>query len=300
MTEERRGGFLSRWLDFGRDRTLSVPPASTAPKPVVRRGIYLLPALFTVGNMALGFFSLIKSVNHEFSAAATAVIFGHVLDIFDGVVARLTRTSSRFGIELDSLADWMTFSIAPAFLMYELVLQNNKSWGFAIAVLFVICGALRLARFNLKAQMGESAPGHFTGLPTPAAGGMLAIFALLYDVVEFGKPIGRSLKLVMNQVPVFYEAVPAVMLLLSLLMVSDVRYAKFRVQNLLRPRGMRALVLTILSILMIWVYPQNTIFILYVSYIVWGLVDYFVGRPLRRPGPVRATEAEDQIDHYGK
>ena len=294
-----RFGLLSRLLGLRGEGYPNMPPASTAPVPPVRRGIYLLPALFTVGNMALGFFALIKSVGHEFSAAATAILFGHVLDIFDGAVARLTRTSSRFGIELDSLADWMTFCIAPSFLMYEMVLKDNRSWGFPIALLFVICGALRLARFNLKAQMGEAPPSFFTGLPTPAAGGVWAIFALLYDVMELGKPI-RSFKLVMNQVPVFYEVVPAVMLLLSLLMVSDVRYAKFRTQNLLRPRSMRALVLTILAVLMIWVYPQNTIFILYVSYIVWGLVDYFLGRSLRRPSTPHASDSEEHVDHYGK
>lgn len=291
---------IARLVRIVRQRHAAVPPASTAPVPPVRRGIYLLPALFTIGNLSLGFLALIKTVSHQFSAAATAILIGHVLDIFDGTVARLTRTSSRFGIELDSLADWMTFCIAPSFMMYELVLKNNRSWGFAIALLFVICGALRLARFNLKAHMGEATPSHFTGLPTPAAGGVLAIFALLYDVMELGKNI-RSLPMVMNQVPVFYDIVPAVMLLLSFLMVSDVRYAKFRTQSLLRPRSMRALVLTILAVLMIWVYPQNTLFILYVSYIVWGLVDYFLGRPLGRPAPTPpAHESEDAVDHYGK
>jgi CDP-diacylglycerol--serine O-phosphatidyltransferase len=181
--------------------------------------------------------------------------------------------------------------------MYEWVLKANKSWGFAIALLFVICGALRLARFNLKAQLGEPSRGYFTGLPTPAAGGVLAIFALLYDIQEIGRDI-RSLKVVMNQVPVFIEVVPAVMLLLSLLMVSDVQYAKFRVQNLLRPRGLRALVITALAMLMIWVYPQNMILILYVSYILWGIVGYFVVHP-RRP-ETTVSEKGDPLDSYGK
>jgi CDP-diacylglycerol--serine O-phosphatidyltransferase len=273
-----------------------MPPASTAPKPRLRQGIYLIPALFTLGNMGLGFFALVKTTVHEFSAAATAVIVAHVLDVMDGRVARWTRTDSKFGVELDSLADWISFGIAPAFMMYELVLRENRLWGFPVALLFVICGGLRLARFNLKAHMGENKTPHFVGLPIPAAGGMLAIFALLYDILELGTPV-RTLKVVMNQVPAFYDFVPAIMFLLSLLMVSEVRYSSFKQLNLLRPRSMRALVVTMLALLMIYVYPQNTIFILYVSYIVWGLVDYFVRRPRRdKNEPTQGY----QHDTYGK
>ncbi len=297
MTHVPSRSFLQKIFDVRRERNPQLPEASSAPKPPARRGIYILPSLLTLGNMGLGFFAIAKAENQEFSAAATAILVGHVFDIFDGVVARLTRTSSRFGIELDSLADWMTFCIAPAFLMYEMVLKGNHVWGFPIALLFVICGALRLARFNLKAQMGEPSSGFFVGLPTPAAGGVLAIFALLYDILEIGKPI-RSLRLVMIQVPVFYQIVPAVMLLLSLLMVSNVRYAKFRVQGLLRPRGLRSLVILVLALLMVWVYPQNMIFILYVSYIIWGIVGYFVVRP--RTAEPAATVKTDPLDTYGK
>ncbi len=274
-----------------------VPPASTAPKPRLRQGIYLLPSLFTVGNMALGFFALIKTLNHQFSAAATAIIVAHALDVLDGRIARLTKSDSKFGVELDSLADWISFGIAPAFMMYELVLKQNRLWGFPISLLFVVCGALRLARFNIKAHMGAAKTAHFVGLPIPAAGGMLAIFALLYDILEVGRPV-RTLKVVMNQVPAFYEFVPAIMFLLSLLMVSEVRYSSFKQVNLLRPRTMRALVLTLMVLLMIYVYPQNTIFIFYVSYIIWGLVDYFL-RP-QAGERVEQPAAGYHQDNYGK
>ncbi|HRY29235.1 MAG TPA: CDP-diacylglycerol--serine O-phosphatidyltransferase [Elusimicrobiota bacterium] len=273
-----------------------LPPPSTAPKPRLRQGIYMLPTLFTVGNMALGFFSLIKTMAHEFSAAATAVIVAHVLDILDGRVARLTKTESKFGIELDSLADWISFGIAPAFMMYELVLKQNRLWGFPVALLFVICGGLRLARFNIKAHMGEAKTPYFVGLPIPAAGGMLAIFTLLYDILEVGKPV-RTLKVVMKQVPAFYDFVPAIMFVLALLMVSQVRYSSLKQINLLRPRTMRALVFTLVAILMIYVYPQNTIFILYVSYIGWGMIDYFL-RHVRKERPENAPGY--QHDTYGK
>ncbi|MBK8871275.1 MAG: CDP-diacylglycerol--serine O-phosphatidyltransferase [Elusimicrobia bacterium] len=295
MSETQKRSLLHILFDIRGERVPTLPAASSAPRPPMRRGIYILPSLFTLGNMGLGFYSLTQTVRQEYSAAATAILIGHVLDILDGVVARLTHTSSRFGVELDSLADWMTFVIAPAFLMYEMVLKNNPSWGFVLSVLFVICGALRLARFNLKAHLGEPSTGYFTGLPTPAAGGVLAIFALLYSIQEVGRPI-RSLGLVMKQVPVFYEVVPAVMLLLSLLMVSNVRYAKFRVAGLLRPRGLRALVISVLVLLMIWVYPQNMIFILYVSYIGWGVVSFFLRPRMGAPPKVK----DDPLDSYGK
>jgi CDP-diacylglycerol--serine O-phosphatidyltransferase len=260
----------------------------------------VVPALFTLGNMALGFYSMVRSAAGEYNAAATAILVGHVLDMLDGRVARWTRTSSRFGVELDSFADLVTFCVSPAFLMYELVLKNNRVWGFPMALLFVICGTLRLAKFNLKAQMGEEGKStYFSGLPTPAAGGMLAIFALLYDVLELGRPI-RSMKVVMYQIPYFYEFVPAIMFVLSMLMVSEVRYSTFKTVNLLRPRSMRALILTLMVLMMIYVYPQNTIFIFYVAYIVWGVVDaLFLKRLRARMAPRPRTEGY-QHDNYGK
>jgi CDP-diacylglycerol--serine O-phosphatidyltransferase len=264
--------------------------------PRVRRGIYIIPALFTLGNMALGFFALVKTVSGEVSTAALAILGGHILDIFDGRVARWTKTVSRFGVELDSLADWITFIIAPAFMMYEIVLKQNRLWGFPIALLFVICGALRLARFNLKAQMGDTKSSHFTGLPTPAAGGFLAIFALLHDIIQREAPV-RSLPWLMNQMPLFYHLVPLIMLALSLLMVSGVRYSSFKQVNLLRPRSLRALILSFMVLLMVFVYPQNTIFIFYFSYVVWGVGDYFLGRSRRKKVEPKAGYHHD---NYGK
>jgi hypothetical protein len=153
--------------------------------------------------MGLGFFAITKAENQEFSAAATAILVGHVFDIFDGVVARLTRTSSRFGIELDSLADWITFGIAPAFLMYEMVLKANHAWGFAIAVLFVICGALALGAVQPEGSIGGTLVRDFLPDCRPRRPGVFwPSSRLLYDILEIGKPI-RSLQLVMNQVPVF-------------------------------------------------------------------------------------------------
>ncbi len=277
---------------------VDVPPASTAPRPQLRQGIYLLPSLFTLANLGLGFFSMIKTVQHSFGVAATCILVCHILDILDGRVARWSRSESKFGVELDSMADWMSFGVAPAFMMYELLLKDVRPWGFPVALFFVICGALRLVRFNLKAHMGESKTPYFVGLPIPAAGGALAIFALLYEIVELEKP-ANTFKIIMSQVPHIYNFVPAIMVILSLLMVSEVRYSTFKGVNLLKPRSMHALVLTLLTVLMMYSYPQNTIFILYSIYIVWGLIDYFWpggGARGKRPESITAYEH----DTYGK
>jgi CDP-diacylglycerol--serine O-phosphatidyltransferase len=202
----------------------------------------------------------------------------------DGRVARWTNTTSDFGIELDSLADFLTFCVAPAFMMYVMVLQDLHPWGFPVAILFVACGAMRLAKFNVKAGTEEGKASHFTGLPTPAAGGMLAIFALLYTAIEMDRPM-RSLKVVTAQMPLFHRFVPAIMFVLAILMVSNVRYTTFKGVNLLRPRSLRALVLIAMTALMVYVYPQNMVFIFYVAYISWGLVEYFLLGRSRHPTP---------------
>ena len=258
-------------------------PSNGAKKPP--RGIYIIPALFTLGNLSLGFFSLTRTLTRDFIPAATAVIIGHILDVFDGRVARWTNTASSFGVELDSLADLLTFVVSPAFLMYELVLRDVHPWGFPVALLYVGCGAMRLAKFNTKAHSGEGKSSHFIGLPTPAAGGMLAIFALLYTALELDRPI-RSLKVVSDQMPLFFKFVPAIMFLLAILMVSNVQYSTFKNVKLLRPRSLRALVLIAMTAMMIYVYPQNMVFIFYISYIGWGIVEYFLlGRSRRPPTP---------------
>lgn len=257
----------------------------------LRRGVYLVPTLFTLGNLSMGFYSLTQSLEKNFIAAATAILVGQILDVFDGRIARWTNTTSSFGVELDSLADFLTFCVAPSFLMYQLALKSVAPWGLPIAILFAVCGALRLAKFNTKAHSGEGKSSHFIGLPTPAAGGVLAIFALLHTALELDKPM-RNIKMVTAQMPLFYKFVPAIMFILAILMVSNVQYSTFKGAKLLRPRSLRTLVLVAMTVLMIYVYPQNMIFIFYVSYIGWGLVEYFLLGRSRRPSTPDTKSAQ--------
>lgn len=248
----------------------------TKPDPTPRRGVYLVPSMLTVGNMALGFYAIVMSFDEQYFKGATAIIAAHVLDIFDGRIARWTRTTSRFGIEFDSLADWVSFGIAPAVMIYTLALSQYGKWGFLLAFFFVVCGALRLARFNIKAHEGTPATPttHFVGLPIPAAGGAIAVFILLYEMWLEGRT-AKTFKIVMSEIPILYQAIPLIVFTLSLLMVSNVRYSSFKRMKLLRPRSVRTLLLLLFAAFMIYAYPHNTIFIMYAAYILWGVADYF-------------------------
>ena len=236
-----------------------------------KTGSVVLPSLFTIANMAFGFFSIISASERNYVLAAWFVIMSYVMDMLDGRIARLVHGESSFGVEIDSLSDWMSFGIAPAYLMYNFVLKDYGFWGYPVAFLYVLCGALRLARFNLKAHFGESSKVYFQGLPIPAAAGILASFVLAYSMLEAEGNV-RSIRLVMDQMPFIYGITPFIMIALALLMVSSVPYAAFKQGNMLNPKSMQGL-LVILSILfMIAAYPQDALFFFFSLYAVSGLL----------------------------
>jgi len=144
----------------------------------LRQGVYLIPSLFTAGNIMCGFFSILSTFNGNYVQAALFIIFANILDGVDGYAARLTKTTSQFGVELDSLADVVSFGLAPAILVYYWALVPWGNWGWLAACTYVVCGALRLARFNVQARSG--AKSHFVGLPIPAAAEMIVSTVLLY------------------------------------------------------------------------------------------------------------------------
>jgi len=187
---------------------------TTHPKPHrgVRRGIYVLPALFTVGNVFCGYLSLDFAVKGDFYRAAFLVFVAAFLDGLDGRVARMTNTTSAFGEQLDSLADVVSFGLAPAFLVYRWGLVEFDRLGLAASFLFLVCGACRLARFNVQVHVVDKR--YFVGLPIPAAAGALCaliwIFPTPLPTLEL-----RSIFL-------------CVTILLSFLMVSTFRYRSFK------------------------------------------------------------------------
>ncbi|MDD9950503.1 MAG: CDP-diacylglycerol--serine O-phosphatidyltransferase [Zetaproteobacteria bacterium] len=144
--------------------------------------VYVLPNLITAGNLFFGYFSIIKSMQGDFMWAAAAILLASVFDILDGRVARLTNATSEFGVQFDSLCDLVSFGLAPAIALYRFSLYQSGRVGWIFCFIFLACGALRLARFNVQSSIGK-ANGDFTGLPIPMAAGVVACFiAFMVDV----------------------------------------------------------------------------------------------------------------------
>jgi len=148
----------------------------------LKKGVFLIPSLFTAGNLMCGFFSIIVAFHGEYVNAALLILLANVFDGVDGYVARLTRSTSQFGIEFDSLADVVSFGVAPAVLVYLWALVPWGNWGWLAASTYVVCGALRLSRFNVQAQ--GAAKNHFVGLPIPAAAQMITSSVILYNFLD--------------------------------------------------------------------------------------------------------------------
>ncbi|MDR1862507.1 MAG: CDP-diacylglycerol--serine O-phosphatidyltransferase [Treponema sp.] len=239
----------------------------------LKKGIYILPSFFTCANMAFGVLSMVSSVDGYFMRAAWTLVFALGCDILDGRIARMTHTTSDFGLELDSLSDLVSFGIAPAMMIYQLALRNMGRVGVAIAVLFILCSALRLARFNVMAQRNIPLE-NFKGLPTPASAGVLVSFVLSYELlVPEGTALNfRTIDLLQKQMPAFFKAMPIVMVALSFLMVSNVPYYSFKRLKFSRPAAIRMLVMVIVLVLLIAVYPQNIFFIIFTVYALSGIL----------------------------
>ncbi len=241
------------------------------------RGIYLLPSLFTAGNLSAGFLSVIFSIQGNYTLAAWAIIFAILMDAVDGRVARWTRATSTFGVEFDSLADLISFGVAPAILMYQMVLHTMHKPGIAIALFYVLAGGLRLARFNVKSLNGEPS-SEFTGLPIPAGAGMLASFALSYELFVIGQEgLARHyIPIVMDKMPFFMKMIPVFMVVIAALMVSTVPYMAFKKLKMDRPKSLQIITLILIGIILIITYPQNTIFIIFLGYLLSGIAGYLL------------------------
>ncbi|MCP3978958.1 MAG: CDP-diacylglycerol--serine O-phosphatidyltransferase [bacterium] len=180
--------------------------------PRLRRGIYLLPTSFTVANMFCGYWSLVLASTGATERAAVLIIVAIFLDGLDGRIARLTRTSSAFGVQFDSMADIVSFGVAPALLAYYWVLRPLGRLGWLIGFLFVVCGAMRLARFNIRTDTAERR--HFSGLPSPMAAAVLACVVFAFP----DAPLEG-----------WFPTVAAVSIsALGLLMISRFRYRSFK------------------------------------------------------------------------
>jgi len=234
-------------------------------KESLRRGIFLIPSLFTVGNMLCGFASILHAMHGRLELAGWLILLAGVLDGLDGRIARLTRASSEFGKEYDSLADVISFGVAPAILTYQWGLWSLGRWGWAVAFLFLVAGSVRLARFNVHAHEGDRR--YFVGLPIPGGAGAVSVMVL----VSPEPVIGRAAT----------AAVWVFVLIVAILMVSMIPYRSYKDFDLRQRWPATAFFVIAVVLAVIVVSPVPTMAVICAIYLLAGPTE-LVRRKLRR------------------
>lgn len=224
--------------------------------------IYILPNLFTASSAFVGVVSIIAASKGEFNKAAWLIFLSMIFDGLDGRIARLTRTTSKFGVEFDSLADLVAFGVAPAMLLYFDCAHEYGKFGSLASGIFVVFGAVRLARFNVMVPKSE--PTVFIGVPIPTAAMFIAIWVLLFD--KYPALNHYALLLLLGA------------LLCSFLMVSNIRYPSFKKIEFQKMSAIKILILLISVFSLLYLFPIEGIALIITSYIVYGIVraSYFM------------------------
>ena len=233
--------------------------------------IYVLPNLMTTGNLACGFFAVLQAIKGNFAWSAYAIVVAAVFDQLDGRLARLTRSTSKFGAEYDSLCDLVSFGMAPAMMLYLWALQPFGRLGWVVSFLFVACGALRLARFNVQANVVEK--NYFQGLPIPMAAGIVASSVLAFQDLEL-EPMGNVGLLVMT-------------IVLAFVMVSNFRFRSFKDLDLKERLPFRYLILGVSVLVVVALRPEVMLFVLFLAYAGLGTVFgvFRLGKNIRKIKP---------------
>ncbi len=232
----------------------------------IKRGIYLLPSVLTTFGMFAGFYSIISSINGDFTIAAISILIAMFWDTLDGRVARLTNTQSAFGAEYDSLADLVSFGLAPALLVYQWTLYELGRLGWLAAFVYLACAALRLARFNT--QVGIADKRYFQGLPSPAAAGVIAsmIWLKIWTFASFDSDV----------ISLGYYLGAGITILCGLLMVSNIRYYSFKEFDS-KKASFRFLLIVILSLIILVSKPNIILFTGFFVYLLSGPVITIIG-----------------------
>jgi CDP-diacylglycerol---serine O-phosphatidyltransferase len=254
-----------------RDGTVGAPAtrlrflrrATDRRRPRFRRGVYILPSLFTLGNMFCGYICIVYAMRGDYESAAPFVGFAFLLDALDGRIARLTGSESAFGVEFDSLADVISFGLAPAVLAYAWGLTPLGRLGLAAGFLYVSAAAMRLARFNIQTGTGLD-KRYFVGMPSPPAAGVVAatVYAYPWGLYDYR------------------AALPALALVLvpAALMVSTVRFRSFKTFDLQSRRPYSVLILIAAAIVAIWAHPRAVLVVIAYTY----LASAFIGMAMTR------------------
>jgi CDP-diacylglycerol--serine O-phosphatidyltransferase len=254
--------------------------------------IYFLPNLLTAGNLASGFFALTwifkYEGGHDFEPILIAIrliLLAFACDFLDGRLARLAKKESQFGREFDSLADIVSFGVAPAFLVYRIVLHQFERSGWVIAAVYLVCGGIRLARFNVLSMRPASHKGlEFVGFPIPSAAALVVSVAMfMMWMVGKGHELGPS-----------RYALAGLMVLLSILMVSNVRYPTFKYIDWTPARSVAAFAgAAVVGLLLVSEF-EVTLAALFVAYLLYGLVRPWVSKRWRRE--IESDESDDDAD----
>jgi len=220
---------------------------------------YLLPHIFTTLNIFFGFYAIIKVIEGDFFKASWGIFLAIFFDIFDGRIARFFKTSSRFGLEYDSLCDLVSFGIAPALLIYQFSLKGFNKIGWLASFLYATCVALRLARFNVRNLLKKD---HFEGLPSPAGAGILASSVLFLLKIEIA-PIYKDYGLLI------------LTYLIAYLLVSPIQYPSFKEFKIKKAQAFYFLVFFILGLTVIASNPSFYLFIIFGLYLLLGPLIFF-------------------------
>ena len=257
--------------------------SETSQKKKIRKGVYLLPNLITSASLFGGFYSIVSSLDGHFERAAMAILISAVLDGLDGRIARLTGTSSKFGVEYDSLADVIAFGLAPGLLIFTWALRPFGRYGWLAAFLFVVCGALRLARFNVQITTIESK--RFNGLPIPAAASLVATTVLMFFHIGQGQGMAKHITILI------------LVYMLAFLMISNVRYYSFKELNLSQRMPFRLLVGVIFLLIVVAAEPSIMMFVLTLGYVASGPITTLVDR--RRRFAVKTPQKSEKKEVNG-
>ena len=256
--------------------------------PSQRRAVVLLPNGFTLANLFFGVFAIVAASRGDFSQAVSYIVFGGVADALDGRVARATNSGSRFGEELDSLVDAISFGFAPTMIIYFAVF-NQAGWDWIFCFMFTMCAVIRLARFNVE-QAGRK-KSHFTGLPSPAAGGTLATYYWFSQTNLYTETMIADLP--------WHQMLRFIMLGLSFLMISNVQYAAMPTIGYRSVRQVLGSLLVIGTVVGVIFVKKEFFFPAAMAYVLYGLVaTVFIGLLDRLPTQSDAHHAPDDAREY--
>jgi CDP-diacylglycerol--serine O-phosphatidyltransferase len=249
--------------------------------------VIILPSAFTLGNLFFGIYAMVSASRGDFMTAGWLIVFAGTLDVLDGSVARFTRTGSRFGAELDSLVDAISFGVAPGFIMYLLFFADTQ-WSWIVSFVYITAIVVRLARFNI--EQGGEAKRYFHGLPSPAAGMTLATFYPWSQTPLFEQYF--------SDLP-WQQILGVGMVLIGVLLVSHVPYARFPKIGLRTRKGITNTLLVLAGLFAALAVPRYFLFSLGILYIAWGLLkSVILGLLDRLPGgdPLLDEEDEEEVE----